>query len=155
MSASGPEAHATEASRCLTINLNTNFFGSLPGQIVVQGYVFVKGSTNRIAFYPRIALMANDSSTKVSSLRGTVMKEVYADKTKGPFLAEPGKTNFFFGVAGGYAKGHSQTIYSGRGNVYIYATSGEDDLLDQRISNLIIADVDFDHRTVASVSSQP
>ena len=42
-----------------------------------------------------------------------------------------------------------------RGDVFIYATSGEDDLLEQRISNLVVAEVDFDKRRVNSVTSQP
>jgi hypothetical protein len=99
----------------------------------------------------RVAAARNSSSKEVT-VEGSVMRLQGTGGGWEAFRAAPGPGNLFVVSLGDFSLGG--THYSGRGKVFIFATTGEHDPMEDRISNVIVADIDASHDNIVSIATE-
>ena len=135
-------------------NVDTNSLAFGVGQVMVRADLTTTPLTGAITpFTPNISLRSRNERGEVS----THTASMSTDNTADAFTAQPGKTNLFFCVAGG-PTAHDRNVYtkySGRGIIFAYATRRYQVGIDNRISNLVLIDMDFDKHIGTLLGDEP
>jgi hypothetical protein len=119
------------------------------GSMVVFAHVSTSGQSS-VSYFPVARASAYDSNTNQIKVQAQRMES----ETSGVFTVQPGNAKTFFCMVGSPSiwTGPEYSHYSGHGIVCVYAVPESSPNLDlsNRISNLVIIDVNFD-REVAKV----
>lgn len=142
--------NAPTTNHRLRIMLSTKATTIVSGLIDVQGDVVSTSTNETIRYTSWLKTKFLDKAT--GEYQEVEQSFILHDKSL--CKVEPGATNIFLGTLGG-PPGLSEHQFSGKGTVFVYATTEGTNGIENRISNLIVLNADIENSKITVVEEKP